>query len=245
MVPHYQRDASTSQMITPFIEPTQYIASIPPLLAASSYSGNPASPSQSTSEYMHTNVVLTPAQNQIQEQLQRKHEELQKVIVQQQEELRRVSEQLYITSFGMIPSIVNVSVPYTSNSDGRYMQSNYNQQQICSSTAPMHQLQLPQQSHGQIDSQSLNQDGSCSEMSYMQLQTPSHLIPASHSQHSLNSTSSQQLQGMQPVQHVQQVHMVNVMSQSDVESLPLQMGQEQAQNLFNSSGQSGRSPNIK
>lgn len=37
---------------------------------------------------------MTPAQNQIQDELQRKHEELQQLIMHQQEELRKVSEQL-------------------------------------------------------------------------------------------------------------------------------------------------------
>lgn len=40
------------------------------------------------------NIVMTPAQNQIQDELQRKHEELQQLIMHQQEELRKVSEQL-------------------------------------------------------------------------------------------------------------------------------------------------------
>lgn len=58
-------------------------------------------------------MILTPAQTQMQDQLQRKHEHLQHLIVQQQEELRLVSEQLLMTRYG-IP-IVNVCYPATTS----------------------------------------------------------------------------------------------------------------------------------
>jgi hypothetical protein len=45
----------------------------------------------------------------IQHELQRKHEQLQQLIVQQQEELRRVSEQLIMAKYGLLPSMLNVS----------------------------------------------------------------------------------------------------------------------------------------
>lgn len=51
---------------------------------------------------------MTPAQNQIQDELQRKHEELQQLIVHQQEELRRVSEQLFIARYGILTPLLNV-----------------------------------------------------------------------------------------------------------------------------------------
>jgi len=53
-------------------------------------------------------IVMTPAQNQIQDELQRKHEELQQLIVHQQEELRRVSEQLFIARYGILTPLLNV-----------------------------------------------------------------------------------------------------------------------------------------
>lgn len=55
-------------------------------------------------------IVMTPAQNQIQDELQRKHEELQQLIVHQQEELRRVSEQLFIARYGILSPLLNVSI---------------------------------------------------------------------------------------------------------------------------------------
>lgn len=65
-------------------------------------------------ELLHRGIVLTSTQSHIQEQLQRKHKELQQLIIQQQEELRRVSEQLLMArTYGHLPpSIVNVTVPF-------------------------------------------------------------------------------------------------------------------------------------
>jgi circadian locomoter output cycles kaput protein len=48
-------------------------------------------------------VVTAPQQGHLQDQLQRKHAELQQLIVQQQEELRRVSEQLLMARYGLMP----------------------------------------------------------------------------------------------------------------------------------------------
>lgn len=57
-------------------------------------------------------IVMTPAQNQIQDELQRKHEELQQLIVHQQEELRRVSEQLFIARYGILTPLLNVRISF-------------------------------------------------------------------------------------------------------------------------------------
>jgi hypothetical protein len=58
--------------------------------------------------------VLTTSQSQVQEQLQRKHEELQQLIMQQQEELKRVSEQLLMAQYGLLSPIqFNVTLPYS------------------------------------------------------------------------------------------------------------------------------------
>ncbi|KAK9303321.1 hypothetical protein QLX08_004922 [Tetragonisca angustula] len=66
-----------------------------------------------THEMLHQQgIVMTPTQNQIQDELQRKHEELQQLIVHQQEELRRVSEQLFIARYGILSPLLNTSMPY-------------------------------------------------------------------------------------------------------------------------------------
>ncbi|XP_043276854.1 circadian locomoter output cycles protein kaput isoform X2 [Venturia canescens] len=65
-----------------------------------------------TSIMNQQNINLTTAQNRIQDELQRKHEELQQLIVHQQEELRRVSEQLFIARYGILSPLINSGSSY-------------------------------------------------------------------------------------------------------------------------------------
>lgn len=64
--------------------------------------------------------MMSPAQNQLQAELQRKHAELQAIIGQQQAELRRVSEQLLMARLGLLsttqtqPDTVSSLVPIVS-----------------------------------------------------------------------------------------------------------------------------------
>ncbi|XP_012281769.1 circadian locomoter output cycles protein kaput [Orussus abietinus] len=97
-----------------FLETSQYVAAVPvqPVVTAA-FTAVSALPS---SELLNQQgIVMTPAQNQIQDELQRKHEELQQLIVHQQEELRRVSEQLLIARYGILSPLLNVGVPYNAN----------------------------------------------------------------------------------------------------------------------------------
>uniref|UniRef100_U5EHU6 Putative clock n=1 Tax=Corethrella appendiculata TaxID=1370023 RepID=U5EHU6_9DIPT len=121
------------QIIAPatFIEPPQqYLTAIPvPVQPVAAFPAaaavlSPLPPSSSS--YSNSNMVLTPSQNHVQEQLQRKHEELQYLIVQQQEELRRVQEQLLMARYNILPSIVNVP-PYSTASVSSSNNSPYHQ----------------------------------------------------------------------------------------------------------------------
>ena len=151
--PHHQRTtATTTQIIgTPFIDQSQYITAIPvqPVLTAPTSfptSATVISPILPPPDYVQSNVVLTPAQNQIQDHLQRKHEELQKLIVQQQDELRRVSEQLFITRYGYLPSIVNVSLPFVAPIDSSTENTGENNRYI-STSAHMSQQSYHEHHH--------------------------------------------------------------------------------------------------
>lgn len=57
---------------------------------------------QTMPEILHRDAIITSTQSHIQSQLQRKHEELQKLIMKQQEELQLVSEQLHLAQHGML-----------------------------------------------------------------------------------------------------------------------------------------------
>ncbi|XP_031778624.1 circadian locomoter output cycles protein kaput isoform X1 [Nasonia vitripennis] len=107
------------QHCSDFVEPTQFSAEPMETVVGGSYSGT-TDPSlitllQTTEMRHQPGLVITPVQNQIQDELQRKHEELQQLIVHQQEELRRVSEQLLIARYGMFSPLLNMGVPYNAN----------------------------------------------------------------------------------------------------------------------------------
>ncbi|XP_014215354.1 circadian locomoter output cycles protein kaput isoform X2 [Copidosoma floridanum] len=102
-----------------FLESTQYQAAPMETTVGGAYAG-PAdtsiiSPLQTNEMIQQQGLVLAPVQNQIQDELQRKHEELQQLIVHQQEELKRVSEQLLIARYGIFSPLLNVGMAYNAN----------------------------------------------------------------------------------------------------------------------------------
>lgn len=65
---------------------------------------------QPVPEILHRDAIITSTQSHIQNQLQRKHEELQQLIMKQQEELQLVSEQLHLAQRGMLPVVSSTQV---------------------------------------------------------------------------------------------------------------------------------------
>ncbi|GAB1861086.1 Circadian locomoter output cycles protein kaput [Camponotus japonicus] len=110
-----QHQLDINQSCTNFMDPAQY-ATVNLQSVVTTGFAPPAAPILSTvptHEMLHQQgIVMTPAQNQIQDELQRKHEELQQLIVHQQEELRRVSEQLFIARYGILTPLLNASISY-------------------------------------------------------------------------------------------------------------------------------------
>lgn len=155
-------------------------------------------------ELLHPSIVMTSTQSHIQDQLQRKHEELQQLIVQQQEELRRVSEQLLMARYGLLPSIVNVAVPLnpidrtpsrTSQSHGNITSTSVNPNghqsiQIDNNASNANnQLNHCTLAIEQIDSQGNIQSHNDEIISYMDLPTTSNVASLEHSIEQ-NSTTS-------------------------------------------------------
>lgn len=94
--------------------PQQFMAAIPVQPVIAGGFNAPAATVSTSAELLPQSVMMNPAQTQYQEQLQRKHEELQQMILQQQQELRLVSDQLLMARYGILPaSLLNVSLPYT------------------------------------------------------------------------------------------------------------------------------------
>lgn len=81
---------------------------------------------QTVPEILHRDAVITSTQSHIQNQLQRKHEELQQLIMKQQEELQLVSEQLHLAQRGMLP-IVSSSQTETNVSNRHQTRSHQHQ----------------------------------------------------------------------------------------------------------------------
>lgn len=210
-----------------FLEPPQYLTSTSSVM----------SPFQTPSDLIGSNVVITPAQTQIQDHLQRKHEELQQLIVHQQEELRRVSEQLLMARYGIIPTI---SLPFVSS-----VGSNATSTITFQNPSNDSHNSNPVIHHTQT-SDNIHQDGD-ELISYMQL-TP---IPSSHlSHHEIQQQlhhpihhqnirldpqqlqHTQQQQQHQPQQQLQP-HLQQQMN-TELGVIPFQMTEEQAQILFTS-----------
>lgn len=206
---------SPQMLSSTYIDPSQYLAAIPvhsPALAGafpptaaviSSIQVSASLRQQCVHSFLtnrpfqplpellhHPSIVMTSTQSHIQDQLQRKHEELQQLIVHQQEELRRVSEQLLMARYGLLPSIVNVAMPFSPISRTPSRTGSQSHGGISSTTGNPngHQsiLQMNQNQLncnldiGQIDSQGNIQTQNDEIMSYMELQSTSN---ANHLEH--------------------------------------------------------------
>lgn len=177
---------------------------------------------------------MTPTQSQIQDQLQRKHEELQQLIVHQQEELRRVSEQLLMARYGLLPSIVNVAMPINTVSQTIARTQSHSTTTVNMAT---HQsiLQLENQANidcnlniEHIDNQENIPARNDDMISYMELasirntqidQNPHHSQSSHHEQQSHQSAHIQQTQIHHPIHpqphhsHVTQQHYISTQLQ--------------------------------
>lgn len=102
-----------------YIEPN-YTESIISAVPATNF----LSPAPPVTVTLPSTMVVNPqsitaiSQNQMQSELQRKHEELQQLIVHQQEELRRVSEQLLIARYGILSPLINTNLPQYNGAAG-------------------------------------------------------------------------------------------------------------------------------
>lgn len=155
---------------------------------------------------------MTTTQTHIQDQLQRKHEELQQLIVQQQEELRRVSEQLLMARYGLLPSIVSVALPFnpigpvssrTSQSHGNILSTSVTPSghqsilQIDSNASSANNQMIHCNSAiERIDNQRNVQSHNEDIVSYVELQSTSNMANSEHllEQHSMASLREHQRQ---------------------------------------------------
>lgn len=208
---HHQHPAvvSTSSIISlPFVDQPQFITSIPvqPIIATSTTFSTV--PVQQSSDYVHSNVVLTSAQNQIQDHLQRKHEELQQLIVQQQDELRRVSEQLFIARYGIVPSVVNVAIPFSRP----MITQDVSEHNMITTTSHMSQNPYQNPDPHQINHQHLQVPGQLQQ----QQQQLHHQQQQQQHQHQQHQQMISQQHHPSPERHIQNsLHIEHSMDQTD------------------------------
>lgn len=259
MIPNNQRPITSTHVIAAPFEPPQYLNAIPlqPVFSGTAV----ISSAQATPDFSQTNAMMSPAQNQIQSQLQRKHEELQKLIVQQQDELRRVSEQLFMARYGIIPSVVNVSIPFPIPMDqselGECSRANSTSSQVTNTSFHeqhplMHhsQITIPNQLHPQIHVHPPSQN---------QILTHSQINPGRFEMAPKSiigeNTSDADRETEDIMQYMQHQSLSQVMPQQQIvtsdafELMPFQMMNTQAQILFSSGnpteGNSSNNPSSK
>ncbi|XP_016999898.3 circadian locomoter output cycles protein kaput isoform X1 [Drosophila takahashii] len=105
---------ASPQLVAPtFLEPPQYLTAIPMQPVIAPFPVAPVLspiPVQAQPDLLPDTVVMTPTQSQLQDQLQRKHDELQKLILQQQNELRIVSEQLLLSRYTYLQPMMSMGL---------------------------------------------------------------------------------------------------------------------------------------
>lgn len=253
ILPNHQRPIASSQVIGAPFDQSQYLSAIPvqPVFSATA---TVISPVQAAPDYSHPNVVMSPAQSQIQSHLQRKHEELQKLIVQQQDELRRVSEQLFMARCGIIPSIVNVSIPFPvpmdQNDSGESSRSITSSSQMPHSSyhdqiTMIHHSQMPSQIHPQIhvhppsQNQLVAHPQHCpSRYEMTPKPNPNETMEADRENEDIIQYMQHQAQGQSHALPQQQI-----VNNDGFELMPFQMLNTQAQIIFSSGNPSDGSSN--
>lgn len=199
---------------------------------------------QPTSSLSYTDIVMTSTQTHIQDELQRKHEELQQLIAQQQDELRRVSEQLLMARYGLIPTL-----PPSSNA----ALLNTVEQNIESQSLP--KLNVNQQLNSAMDTDSPTHpcDSSGRQISNADMCAPSDdvvsyidLKPSASStvgleysildyqQHQQSQDSASEHHSIQSMSHIQHQHLSSGTSMQDQPLPQLSVYNQQLNNTMDS-----------
>lgn len=241
LIPAHPR-TPTQVIGSPFLDQSpQFLAAIP-VQPVYSTAGTVISPIQPSPDYVPS--IISPAQNQVQDHLQRKHEELQRLIVQQQDELRRVSEQLFMARYGIIPSIVNVSLPYVAPMD----QTDAGESSRGTVTHSTFMEQHPHMiTHTQVSNQPhpnpqivVHQPGQSQTAAHQHPPNPFDLKHTSSDQtmedEQQNEDIMQYMQHQSQTTHPQANNSMHqqAISNDDFELMPFQMLNQQAQILFSS-----------
>ncbi|KAH3730673.1 hypothetical protein DPMN_056664 [Dreissena polymorpha] len=91
------------------------VSSTPTMLTVLSSPATDVSPMPSQLDMLPSNVYMTPVQKQLHEQLQRKASQVQSLIFRQQEELKKIHQQLLFTQVPQVPTAFNTPPSLTPN----------------------------------------------------------------------------------------------------------------------------------
>ncbi|XP_053952767.1 circadian locomoter output cycles protein kaput [Anastrepha ludens] len=253
----------TSQIVGPtFLEPSQYLAAIPvqPMIAqfpvAPVVSPLPASvstvqpwktatqsshatldPLQTQADMLSGAVVMTPTQTQLQDQLQRKHDELQKLIMHQQDELRMVSEQLLLARYTLLQPMVPINYNAPTNNN----RANFNFSSESTMEQQFNQLGFTMNSAEQLQ-ETAGQQMMMQQLQQQQQHNMPHLPSQQQQMHNHNHqqhTSQHHHQQQQQQNHQQQVSQLQQLSshqqqpQQQQQQQPQQQQQQQPQQQLN------------
>ncbi|KAH8379564.1 hypothetical protein KR009_005589 [Drosophila setifemur] len=221
--------ASSHLMAPTFLEPPQYLTAIPmqpviapfPVAPVLSPLPVPVSlPVTGQSDLLPGAVVMTPTQSQLQDQLQRKHDELQKLIMQQQDELRIVSEQLLLARYTYLQPMMQMGFA-TGNMAGNAVGSlgAGGQRGLNFTTSNAVQPQFNQYGFALNSEQMLNQQDQQMMMQQQQnlhTQQQHNLQQQHHSQSQLQQNLHNQQQHQQQQHQQQQQLQLQMQQQNDI-----------------------------
>ncbi|XP_073836620.1 circadian locomoter output cycles kaput protein Clock [Musca autumnalis] len=200
----------------PYIESPPYLTAIPVQPVIAPFQVAPVIsplPHHHQHDMIATPVVMSPSQSQLQEQLQRKHDELQKLIMQQQDELRIVSEQLLLARYTLLQPMMPVnygqadSLTLGSNSrninlNNNAVQQQFNQYGFAMNSNEMsnqqimlqHQQSLQQQlQHNQTQRHQCQQQQQQLHQPTNMINTDTDAVSNTHSQHQGHSQNPNQM----------------------------------------------------
>ena len=125
-----------------------------------------------TGQALRSPIFMTPMQVQMYQQLKAKHAELFKKIIEQQEELHKVSEQLLMTQYGLMP--VNLA-PVDQQQQAVQNQTNANFTNMTSMTWQQQQNDLQNQSKNSNNDQGSMLQDSSMQVNQLQASMPMQL----------------------------------------------------------------------
>uniref|UniRef100_A0A1I8QCM7 Circadian locomoter output cycles protein kaput n=1 Tax=Stomoxys calcitrans TaxID=35570 RepID=A0A1I8QCM7_STOCA len=178
-------------------------------------------------DMLASSVVMSSSQSQLQEQLQRKHDELQKLIIQQQDELRIVSEQLLLARYTMLQPMMPMNYGHGQealsmsgsntrnfNLNNNAIQQQFNQYGFAMNATEMNNQQVMLQHQQHLQQQQI-QHNQARQHCHQQLQQQHQAQNSQHMQQTSNINSTNGSSSNHPQPQSQSSSMLPTQPQND------------------------------